>query len=126
MKIFQVRESRPQQILILPTNVVTQLQKNGTIQAIKHAFVWRIVYEQCVANVSVRKHRKENVELLAENWLVKFIRQEMWISHAKLLIKHLEAYRDLCFGPDLIQIIIDIVMLGCTPNIDLELHKTFI
>jgi hypothetical protein len=73
MKIFQVKESRPQQILILPTNVVKQLQNNGTIQATKHAFVRHIFYEQCVANVSVRKHRKENIKLLVENWLARFI-----------------------------------------------------
>jgi hypothetical protein len=50
----------------------------------------------------------------------------MWILHAKLLIKHFgNMYRYLCFVPNLIQIIINIVMLGCRPNIDLELHKTF-
>jgi hypothetical protein len=32
-------------------------------------------------------------------------------------------YRDLCFVPNLIQIIIDIVVLGYRPNIDLELCK---
>jgi hypothetical protein len=36
MKIFQVRENRPQQILILPTKAIKGLQKNGTIRAIKH------------------------------------------------------------------------------------------
>jgi hypothetical protein len=50
----------------------------------------------------------------------------MQILHAKLLIKHFGSmYRDLCFATDLIQIIIDIVTLGCKPNIDLELRKTF-
>ncbi len=50
----------------------------------------------------------------------------MWILHAKLLIKHFGSmYRNLCFVPNLIQIIINIVTLGYRPNIDLELHKTF-
>jgi hypothetical protein len=50
----------------------------------------------------------------------------MWILHAKCLIKHSgSTYKDLCFAPDLIQIIIDIVKLGYKPNIDVELHKTF-
>jgi hypothetical protein len=76
--------------------------------------------------MSVRISRKENVKVLVENWLVKFIRQEMWISHAKLLIKHSGSmYRDLCFVPDFIQIIINIVTLGCKPNIHLELSKAF-
>jgi hypothetical protein len=62
-----------------------------------------------------------------ENWLVKFIWQEMQILHAKLLIKHFRSmYRDLCFALDLIQVIIDIMMLGCRPNIGLELCKTFL
>ncbi len=55
MKILQIKKDKPQQILILPTKVIKQLQKNGTIQAIKHAFVWRIIYNQYVANVSVKK-----------------------------------------------------------------------
>jgi hypothetical protein len=74
MKIFQVWENKPQQILILPTNVVKQFQKIGTIWAIKHAFVWRIVYEKNVANVSVRKFRSENIKVLMENWFVTIIR----------------------------------------------------
>jgi len=36
MKIFQVRENKPQQILILPTKAIKGFQKNGTIQAVKH------------------------------------------------------------------------------------------
>jgi hypothetical protein len=61
-----------------------------------------------------------------ENWLVRFIQQEMRILHAKLLIKHFgNMYRDLCFAIDLIQIIIDIVTLNYKPNIDLELRKKF-
>ncbi len=61
-----------------------------------------------------------------ENWLVKFIRQKMRISHAKLLIKHFESmYGDLSFVLDVIHVIIYIVTLGCRPNIDLELWKTF-
>ncbi len=34
-------------------------------------------------------------------------------------------YRDFCFVPDLIQIIINIVMMGCKQNLNLELRKTF-
>jgi hypothetical protein len=34
-------------------------------------------------------------------------------------------YKDFCFVPNLIQIIINIVMLGCESNIDVELRKTF-
>jgi hypothetical protein len=51
----------------------------------------------------------------------------MQILHVKILIKHFGSmYRSLCFVPNLIQIIIDIVMLGCRPNIDMELCKTFL
>jgi len=34
-------------------------------------------------------------------------------------------YKDFCFVLDLIQIIINIVTLGCIPNIHLELNKAF-
>ncbi len=34
-------------------------------------------------------------------------------------------YKDFCFVLDLIQIIINIVMMGCKPNLNLELCKTF-
>jgi hypothetical protein len=79
-----------------------------------------------LANMNVRINKKENIKVLMENWLVRFIQQEMWISHAKLLIEHSgNMYIYLCFVPNLIQIIIDIVMLGCRLNIDLELCKTF-
>jgi len=72
------------------------------------------------------KQKKKRQGFL-ENWLVKFIQQEMWISHAKLLIKHFGSmYGDLCFVPNVIQVIIYIVMLGYIPNIDLELQKTFL
>jgi hypothetical protein len=53
--------------------VVKGLLKNGIIRAIKHAFVWRIIYKQRVASVGVRISRKEIVKILVENWLVKFI-----------------------------------------------------
>jgi hypothetical protein len=57
---------------------------------------------------------KKNIKVLVENWLVRFIWQEMQILHAKLLIKHFGSmYKDLCFMPNLIQIIIGIVTLGC-------------
>ncbi len=63
----------PQQIVVLPTMAIKiELQKNGIIQLIKHAFVWGIVYKQGVANISVRIHRKENVKVLMKNWLVRF------------------------------------------------------
>jgi hypothetical protein len=49
----------------------------------------------------------------------------MQISHAKLLIKHFRSmYKDLCFVPYLIHIIINIVKLGCKPNI--QLSKAFL
>jgi hypothetical protein len=48
MKLFQVKDNKPQQINFLPTMVVKQFQKNGTIRAIEHAFVWCIIYKQCV------------------------------------------------------------------------------
>jgi hypothetical protein len=74
MKIFQVRENKPQQISIFPMKIVKGLQKNGIIQAIKHVFVWCIVYKQHVANVNVNKCKKENIKVLMENWFVKFNR----------------------------------------------------
>jgi len=53
-----------------------------------------------IANMNVRINRKENVKVLVEIWLVKFMKHEMWISHAKLMIKHYgNMYRDLCFVP---------------------------
>jgi hypothetical protein len=58
--------------------------------------VFCIIYKQHVDNVSVKKHRKKTVKILIENWLVRFIQQEMWILHAKLLVKHFKnMYRDL-------------------------------
>jgi hypothetical protein len=127
VKIFQVKENRPQQILIIPMNTIKRLHINGTIQAIKHVFTWHILYDQHVASVSVRKHRKENVKVFMENCLVKFIWQEMRILHAKPLIKHIESiYKDFCFVLNLIQIIINIVTPGYKPNINMELRKTFL
>jgi hypothetical protein len=77
--------------------------------------------------MNVRECRKENVKVLMENWLIKFIWLEMWILHAKFLIKHSRnMYRYFCFAPNLIQIIIDIVMLNYGPNINMELCKTFL
>jgi hypothetical protein len=62
-----------------------------------------------------------------ENWLVKFIRQEMWILHAKLLVKHSgNMYRDLCFVLEVVHVIIYIVTLGYRLNIDLELRKAIL
>jgi hypothetical protein len=76
--------------------------------------------------MSIRISFLKIVKVLLENRLVKFIQQEMWILHAKLLIKHSRSmYIDFCFVLYLIQIIIDIVMLGCKPNINLEFCKTF-
>ncbi len=107
MKIFKIRENKPQQILILPMKAIKGLQNNGTIWTVKHVFVWCIIYEQHVASVNVRISRKKNVKVIVENWLVRFIRKELQILHVKLLIKHFGSmYRDLCFVSDLIQIII--------------------
>jgi hypothetical protein len=73
MKVFQVRENKPQQTLVLSTIAVKGIQKNGTIWAIEHVFVWRIIYKQHVANVSIRINIKEIIKVLVENWLVRFI-----------------------------------------------------
>jgi hypothetical protein len=51
-------------------------------------FIWRIIYEQCVASMSINISIKENIKVLVENWLVGFIQLEMQISHVKLFIKH--------------------------------------
>jgi hypothetical protein len=60
-------------------------------------------------------------------WFVRFIWQEMWILHVKFLIKYFRMIdENLCFMPDLIQIIIDIVTLGCEPSIHMELRNTSI
>jgi hypothetical protein len=75
MKVFQVRENSPQQILILPMMAIKGLQKNGTIQAIEHAVVWCIIYKQCVAYVNRRISKKINVKVFVENWFVRFIQQ---------------------------------------------------
>ncbi len=59
--------------LILPMKAIKGFLKNGIIQAIKHVFVWCVIYEQRVVSMSVRISRKKIVEVLVENWLVKFI-----------------------------------------------------
>ncbi len=42
-----------------------------------------------------------------ENWLVKFIQQKIQILHAKFLVKHFGSmYRDFCFVPYVIEVII--------------------
>jgi hypothetical protein len=62
-----------------------------------------------------------------KNWFVRFIRQEMKILHAKCLIKHFGRFNEnLNFTLDSIQIIINIVTLGCGPNIHMELLNTFL
>ncbi len=72
-----------------------------------------------------KKHRKKNIKVLMKNWLSMFIWQEMWILHAKCLIKHFGGFnQDLGFMPNLIQIIIDIVTLCWKPNIHMELCNT--
>jgi hypothetical protein len=77
--------------------------------------------------VSVRINRKENLKVLVENWFVRFIQHKMHFLHAKLFMKHSgNMYRYLCFVPDLIQVIINIVMLGYIPNIHMELSKAFL
>jgi len=84
IKKFQVRENNPQQMMVLPMKVIKNTPKNGIIWHVKHIFI----YEQWVATMSVRIHRKKKVKVLMKNWFVKFIREKMRILHAKLLIKH--------------------------------------
>lgn len=58
-----------------------------------------------------------------KNKLDKFIWQEMHILHANSFIKHSwKMNEDLCFMPNLIQIIIEVVTLSYEPNIHMELH----
>lgn len=60
-----------------------------------------------------------------KNWLIRFIRLEMRILYAKILIKHSwKINEDLCFMRNFIQIIMDIVMLDYKPNIQMELCYT--
>jgi hypothetical protein len=67
------------------------------------------------------------MKIFMKIWLVKFIWQEMWILHVKLLVKYFGTINEiLSFMLDLIQIIIDIVTLGCKPNIHMELCNTSI
>jgi hypothetical protein len=107
MKVFQVRENGPQQILVLPMTAIKEVQKKGIIWAIEHAFVWCIIYEQHVPNMNIRTIRKKNVKVLVENWFIRFIWQKMWISHAKLLVTHSRnMYKGLCFVPYVIHVII--------------------
>jgi CDP-diacylglycerol pyrophosphatase len=58
MKVFQIRENKPQQVMVLPTTAIKGVPKNGIIWAIEHVFVWSIVYEQCVPNMSIRISKK--------------------------------------------------------------------
>jgi hypothetical protein len=44
--------------MVLPTTIVKGIQKNGIVWAIEHVFIWCIVYEQCVPNVSIRINGK--------------------------------------------------------------------
>jgi hypothetical protein len=100
--------------MVVPMKAIKKLQKDGIIWPIKHDFAWHIIYEQHVANVSVRIFRKENIKIFMKIWLVKFIWQEMWILHVNFLIKHFKTIdKHLYFMPNLIQIIINIVTLGC-------------
>jgi len=99
--------------MVVPIKAIKKLQKDGTIWLVKHDFAWCIIYEQHVANMSVRIFRKKNVKIFMKIWLVKFIWQEMWIFHVKLLIKHFKTIdKHLCFMPNLIQIIVNVVTLG--------------
>jgi hypothetical protein len=126
MKTFSfIKENKPQQILILPRKVVKRLHKNGTIRIIKHAFVWHIIYEQHVASMNVKKHRKENVKVK------KLACQVYLVGNTNFACKTYNQtlrniYRDFCFMPNSIQIIINIVLLGCGPNIHMELCNTFL
>ncbi len=49
---------------------IKKLQNDGTIWLVKHDFAWRIIYKQCVANMSVRIYRKENVKIFMKIWLI--------------------------------------------------------
>jgi hypothetical protein len=73
MKVFQIRENKPHRILVPPAMTIKTFQKKGIIQAIDHAFVWHIIYEQRVPNMSIKINKKENVKVLVENWLIRFI-----------------------------------------------------
>jgi hypothetical protein len=74
MKVFQIKDNKPPQILDSPTRTIKGLQNNGTIRAIEHVFVWGITYEQRVAIVKIRINILENIKVFMENWLVRFIR----------------------------------------------------
>jgi len=57
-----------------------------------------------------------------KNRLVEFIQQEMCILHAKLLLEHSWRINEiLYFVPNLIQIMIHTMTLGCELNIHMEL-----
>jgi hypothetical protein len=47
------------------------------LYGVLNIFLWRIVYEQRVANMSIRISFLKIVKVLLENRLVKFIQQEM-------------------------------------------------
>jgi hypothetical protein len=127
MKRFQVRENSSQQIIVVPTKAIKKLQKDTNIRPIKHDFAWCIVYKQHVANMKVEIFTKKNIKVFMKIWLVRFISQEMWILHVELLIKYFRMIHEfIFFMPNLIQIIIDIVTLGCELNIHMELPNTSI
>ncbi len=110
-----------------PWKLSKDSKTNGTIWHVKHAFVEGFVYKRGFAYVIGKICRKENVKILMKNWLVKFIKQEMWISHAKILIKHFRKIAEnWCSMLNLIQIFILIVALIYGPNIHMELWYTFL
>jgi hypothetical protein len=94
MKVFQVRENKPQQTLVFSMIAVKGLQKNGTIWAIEHAFVWCIVYEQRVANLSTRIVEKKSSRFLWKIGLLglssrkcEFCMQNFWLNTLEACIK---------------------------------------
>jgi hypothetical protein len=63
-----------------------------------------------------------------EDRLFKIGGKKMKIFHARLLAKYLGGIKsDFNFSMDLIQIIIDVVALGCKPYVHTKLcHKSFV
>jgi len=59
--------------MVVPMKAIKKLQKDGTIWPVEHDFAWRIIYEQHVANVSVRIFFFKNVKIFMKIWLVRFI-----------------------------------------------------
>jgi hypothetical protein len=72
--------------------------------------------------MGVGKIRKENINVLMENQLLKTTEEKMIIFLTQLLSKNFRQIQgNICFFFNFIQIFVDVVMLCSRPNINFKL-----